>query len=865
MSLVSLLSGVGCAHCPQNQLGGRGLAHPKIKPTGPDKAPLYILGGDASQQEDAEGIPFGGEEGARLRKFFAQHKQHTIRWGLTLRCAGSGHQEAYLTAARAACHPLAQADLEACGPRVVVAVGARSLQALAGRGADLQTWRGLPFTTQLGSRPTWCIGIYPNSFIRQWGTEERWRNPAISVLESDLRVVLELLGRERPSPRIDFERIRFHDDPLPALQKLAEAPHVGLDLETSPGLYPNESQARILTVALWSPTAHAVLPITWPDRPSQEAVFIKWLHEYRGELIAHNAQFELVWLLAHYGPETVLTGKRWHDSAAAARVAFNRESPASLDAVCRIQLGAWLKEVTQVDPLQWRSTPWDQFARYNLLDAAACYYLGDSFDVWGSPSLEYKRLCEAEVTTALMELAPLPVAHEELAAQRIRLNKELQNTRRMVADLEEVKAYERRTQTSFDVGSPEHVAALVGSSSSKEETLETLDHPAIPHVLQFRRLDKIRTTYLEGWMNVLGDDGALHPRYSPLRVATGRLSSEHPNIQNVPKRRDKWVRQLINPGPGYAVLSLDYSQIELRVLASVSGDPVLIQELWERADLHTRWADRVLELHPPVWDRLRATYGTSDEAKLRKALRDEVKRGITFALPYGAGAGTPGRILHLPTSVSERINAEYWTHYPILKRWQNAQRDTYAATGTVVIPTTHRIRAALLSGNEPINNPIQGAASDIVVAAMTRLAKRALCEGDPYLLPRINIHDDLTFIVPEPRTTDYVRTIGEEMVRIVFPYIQRVPYVVEAQAGPNWYEQSVVASIDSTECGHRRPRTPPFASPPPAETVLGDSWGSLALCGSGAPGTGRALRRPARIPLRRSLRSGEDHSGENPG
>ncbi len=841
------------------------MTHPKIRPIGSDKAPLYILGGDASLQEDTDGEPFSGLEGDRLRKFFTQHGQRTIRWGLTLRCAGAGHQETYLSVARAACQPLAMADIEACGPRVVVAVGSRALQALAGRNADLQTWRGLPFVTQIGSRPTWCVSIYSHDFIRRWGPEERHQNPAIGVLESDLRGALDLLGRDRPPPPVNFAQIALQGDSPDALRRLAHVPRVGIDIETSPGLYPNDPEARILSVALWSPEAHVVLPITWPDRSSQQNAFVAWLREYRGELIAHNAQFELVWLLAHYGPETVLTGKRWHDSQAAARIAFCRESPASLDAVCRIRLGSWLKSVTRVDPLQWRTTPWELFRRYNLLDAVACFHLGNSFDVWGDSSLEYTRLCDTEVTAALMELAPLPVRREELAAQQLQIGKQLQDLRRTIADLPEVRTHEHRTQTPFDPGSPEHVSSLVGTASSQEEVLEGLAHPAVPHILQFRRLDKIRTTYLEGWLGVLGTDNALHPRYSPLRVATGRLSSEHPNIQNVPKRRDRWVRRLISPGPGWSVLSLDYSQIEIRVLASVSGDPVLLQELWEHADLHTRWTERVLELHPPTWERLRETYGTADEAKLRKALRDEVKRGITFALPYGAGPGTPGRILHLPAAISERISADYWARYPVLKRWQYAQRDTYSATGCVMIPTTRRTRAALLSGNEPINNPIQGAASDIVVGAMVRLAKRALCESDPSLLPRINIHDDLTFIVPESRIADYAQTIGEEMVRIVYPHVQRVPYVVEAQAGPDWYEQSPVTTIDSIEYGHRRVRGTPTPSTPSTETVCGDAWGSLTLHSEGAPGAGCARGRPPHISLRRPVGRGKDDASENPG
>lgn len=860
MSLLSLLGGKGCAHCPQDQ-PQTGLTHPKIRAIGPEKAPLYILGGDADQQEDREGVPFAGPDGDRLRAALAAQRVRAVRWGLTMRCHGGSHSEPYLQAARGACQHLLQTDLQQCGPKVILAVGARALQALAGPKADLQTWRGLPFPVELGEHRAWGIGLYPEAFLRKWGEGDRRRNPTIPVWESDLRTALKLLGEDRPRAPVRLDQIRCTMDVATGMRLLLQEPVVGMDIETSPGLYPHEPGAQILTVALWSPRAHAVLAVNWPGMPPQKDLFARWLRSYQGQLIAHNAQFELTWLIAQFGPAVVLEGKRWHDSAAGARVAFQRESPQSLDAACRIQLGSWVKDITDVDPLQWRSIPWETFARYNLLDAAACYHLGEALNLYQSTHLDYDRLCETIVANALMEVAPLPLDHALLDTELARMQQEIRGLHEQIAALPEVQAHMRETGRVFDPASPEHVAKLIGESSSSEEVLEQCKHPVGPLVLQLRRIDKIRATYLEGWRSVAGSDGALHPRYSCLRVATGRLNSEHPNIQNVPKRRDRWVRKLIHPGPGYHVLSMDYSQVEVRVLASLSGDPVLIQELWERADLHTRWADRVLELYPPVWDRLLATYGTTDEAKLRKALRDEVKRGITFSLPYGASAQSPGRNLHLPAKISEAISAEYWSRYPVLKRWQLAQRDRYAATGCIEVPSTGRLRAALLSGNEPINNPVQGSASDIVVAAMIRLAKTALERGDPCLMPRINIHDDLTFFVPEARVLEYAESIGAEMVRITFPAIQKVPYVVEAQAGPNWGQQSFVCTIDSTDHGHRRVRgTPAAPALSPAE-LFGPAWGSLRIDCAGAPGTDPAPRSTARIPLRGALRGGEDHAG----
>jgi DNA polymerase I-like protein with 3'-5' exonuclease and polymerase domains len=717
----------------------------------------------------------------------------------------------------------------------------------------------------VGTKPTWVVGVYDASFVRRWGPLDPQRNPALPVVAADLRRATELLGQERPAQPADLLKYKPSEDVAGALVRLQTAPYVGIDIETT-GLWPHEQGAQVLTVALWTPKVGVVLPIHWPGITSQKDLFEGWLRAFSGRLIAHNAQFELVWLLKLFGAQTVLSGKRWDDSMAAARIDHCRESPLSLDACARLHLGVWVKGVTEVDPLRWRTTSWAQFARYNLLDAAASYLLGDHFNVWEDETLEYQRLCQASVTVALMENAALPVDTPFLETQRNAQTQVVADSVDQARAIPEVLAWEHRTGKTLDLNSPEQVATFLGLPSATEEVLDAApDHPLIPLVLQLRRAEKLRSTYLDGWLSALGGDCALHPRYSTMRVATGRLSSEHPNIQNVPKRRDKWIRSAIRPAADELILSLDYSQIELRVLAALSEETVLIQELWEGADLHTRWTDRVLALHPPTWDRLRQTYATRDEKKLRKALRDEVKRGITFALPYGASPKSPGRILSLPEGISERISAEFWEHYPTLKRWQRIQRDKYVASGAVVIPTTGRARHALLGGNEPINNTIQGSASDIVVAAMVRITKLALTQDDPYLLPRINVHDDLTFVVPAAHLTAYAATIGEEMVRIVYPHIQRVPYVLEAQAGPSWGDQTFVATYSSTDYGHRRERRPTSASSLSPKNVLGDAWGSLTFSGHSFGSTDEAPRLPPHIPLRRAYGGGEDHAGAHPG
>lgn len=816
MSILHILNARGCDACRLDQLE-RTLQHPKLPPSGAAHPDIYILGDNPGLKEDTEGQHFCGSGGDLIRRHLWQQGIQNLRWGNIVRC----HTANILPHDIESCGSLTEDDLKAHTPKVLLLAGNAALKwAVEGeKSKSIGDWRGLSIPMQVGTNRFWAVPVYPPLSVVRAGSS--FESPMRSLFIRDLELAITLTNQPPPPAPVDFKNTRFVDPRPENLIKLLAQPTLGLDIETT-GLDPHHTEARILSAAFYSPNICVAFPVEHPEGPSQLSILSYILSTYRGKIIAHHLAFELSWLFQWIGMQ-ILHQKEWHDSMCGLRRVLSRQTPLGLDDGCRIILGSRPKEVTRFDPVAWEGQPVKKLLYYNAIDARATYELGTRLNLFQWNDLEYKRLREVTITTSIMTHRGVPIHVPKLKELTQTYDQKISELKHHIAEHSLVKAFERATGVSFNPGSHPQVKQLLGVPNGTEEALLQCKHPLVPQIIEFHRISKLHSTYLVGWESLL-KGSLLRPRYKVCHVITGRLSSEQPNIQNIPKRRDKWIREPVCPGPGYGILSLDYSQAELRMVAALSKDKTLIQDLWSGADLHSHWADRILELYPPIQDRLKKIYETDDPKRLYKALRDEVKRGITFALPYGSSELNPGIVLSIPEQTSKRISSEFWTRYPGLHQWQENQRRHYRQTGVIIMPTTGRERIALVSGNEPINNPVQGSTSDIVVAAMTRLAKKAFREEDVHLIPILNVHDDLTFIVPDGAESEYALKIAEEMVRLVHPLLEVVPYVVEASYGTDWYHQRVIGEYSSVQFGHRRPRgTTPISEVSP-DNFLGSDW-----------------------------------------
>jgi len=295
-------------------------------------------------------------------------------------------------------------------------------------------------------------------------------------------------------------------------------------------------------------------------------------------------------------------------------------------------------------------------------------------------------------------------------------------------------------------------------------------------ILEFREQSKLRSTYVEALPRQVGADGRVHTRFNQAVTATGRLSSSDPNLQNVPTRTElgREVRRAFVADPGRLLLAADYSQIELRVLAHLSGDPALAAAFAAGHDIHRATAALVFRVDPEAV--------TSEQRRAAKT--------INFGLIYGMGAYALGRDLGVPPGEAQGFIDAYFAGMPKVREWLDATRDEARRTGKV---TTMFGRVRWISGLDSrnaavrgnaermaINAPVQGTAADLIKLAMIRL-DRALGAGTTHLL--LQVHDELVLEVDEGERASAAAEVRAAMEGVAE---LRVALRADTGAGRSW-------------------------------------------------------------------------------
>lgn len=323
-----------------------------------------------------------------------------------------------------------------------------------------------------------------------------------------------------------------------------------------------------------------------------------------------------------------------------------------------------------------------------------------------------------------------------------------------------------------------------GQASTSQDTLEKLAgrHPVVDSVLEFRKLEKMRSTYLDPLPRLMDGNGRIHTTFNQKATATGRLSSSNPNLQNIPVRGDlgKRMRTCFIANQGNALVSADYSQVELRVLAHMSQDKALLEAFRNGEDIHARTAALVYDLAP---DQV-----SPDQRRNAKT--------INFGLIYGMGAQKLGQDLKISTSEAKEFIARYFSRLTGLKEFYESVEATAKKQGYVttlggrrrLLPDIHSPngQAYALARRQAINTVIQGSAADIIKLAMLAVAADdQLRDHEARLL--LQVHDELLLEVPEAsaraagaRVADLMSAVkpgGEPL---------SVPLVVDWGVGQNW-------------------------------------------------------------------------------
>ena len=318
-----------------------------------------------------------------------------------------------------------------------------------------------------------------------------------------------------------------------------------------------------------------------------------------------------------------------------------------------------------------------------------------------------------------------------------------------------------------------------GGRSTDADVLEALaDKHELPRVvLAYRELDKLKGTYIDALPRYVNPEtGRIHTRFDQAVAATGRLASSDPNLQNIPIRTElgRGIRAAFVAPPGHVILSADYSQIELRVLAHLSGDPELCDAFSTGADVHARTAALILG---KVEDQV-----TAEERRAAKT--------INFGVIYGMGDSALAKQLGIPREQAARFIAAYFQRYAGVARFMEKTVED-ARQGEAVrtllgrrrfLPNLHSANRGLRFEAERVarNTPIQGTAADILKLAMVELGPDDAAPGARMVL---TVHDELVFEVPQSQA----RVAGEQIrERMAGALKLAVPLVVDVGSGPSW-------------------------------------------------------------------------------
>ncbi len=341
--------------------------------------------------------------------------------------------------------------------------------------------------------------------------------------------------------------------------------------------------------------------------------------------------------------------------------------------------------------------------------------------------------------------------------------------------------HELRDVLFEDLGLPPSKKVKDGWSTASGVLEKLIDlHPLPGKVLEYRALDKLRSTYLKKLPSYVAEDGRIHSTFNQAVAATGRLSSVDPNLQNIPVRTvtGRRIREAFVPAEGTVFLSADYSQVELRVLAHFTEDPVLMQAFENGEDIHQRTALEIFGLDP---------------SELTVAHRSAAK-AINFGLLYGMSAFRLAGDLDVPQSQAQAYMDAYFARMPSVKGWIEQTKESARETGHVdtlfgrrrIIPEIHApaFNERMAGEREAVNTVIQGTAADLIKLAMLRV-QGALDASDLKARVLLQVHDELLLEVPENEVDAVTKLVTEEMTGVKG---LKVPLMVNTAVGSNWNE-----------------------------------------------------------------------------
>ena len=386
-----------------------------------------------------------------------------------------------------------------------------------------------------------------------------------------------------------------------------------------------------------------------------------------------------------------------------------------------------------------------------------------------------------------MESIGFNINQNMLDELKVKFDSEIEKTQKEIYEL---------ADEEFNISSPKQLGKILFEKldlpvikktktgySTNQEVLEKLmdKHDIIPKIMYYRQITKINSTYVEGLKNVIDEDGRIHSNFNQTVTTTGRLSSTDPNLQNIPVRHElgREIRKAFIPlEEGDTIVSCDYSQIELRVLAHIAGDENMIDAFKHHSDIHTKTASEVFKV--PV-----------DE--VTPLMRSRAK-AVNFGIVYGISAFSLSQDLKIPKKEAQEYMDIYFERYPKIKGYLESVIDEAEANGYVLTILNRRRYIPENSASNKIvkalgqrlamNAPIQGSAADIIKIAMINVYNK-LNEKELKSKLMLQVHDELILNVKEDEFEEVKNLVIDEMENAVK---LKVALDVDVNTGKTWYE-----------------------------------------------------------------------------
>ncbi|MEO9512694.1 MAG: DNA polymerase I [Flavobacteriaceae bacterium] len=579
------------------------------------------------------------------------------------------------------------------------------------------------------------------------------------------------------------------------LNKLMSQTSVCFDTETTSI---NPLEAELVGIAFsWEAKKGFYVPF-----PVEKEACMKILEQFRPffesetiEKIGQNLKYDIK-VMKNYGVE--VKGKLFDTMLA--HYLINPDMRHNMDVLAETYLNYTPVSITELigkkgkNQLSMRDVPVEKQTEYASEDADITLQLAQHFRPELASAKTEKLFKEIEV--------PLLRVLADMEMEGINLNESFLNDLSTELDTDikslEQKIYEAAGE-EFNIASPKQLGEILfdkmklvdkpkktktGQYSTAEDVLSYLakDHEIIQNVLDYRGLAKLKSTYVDALPNeVQKHSGRVHTDYMQTVAATGRLSSNNPNLQNIPIRteRGRQVRKAFVPrDENHVLLAADYSQIELRIIAALSEEDTMIQAFKNGEDIHASTASRVFNV--PIEEVTREQRGNA--------------KTVNFGIIYGVSAFGLSNQTDLSRSEAKELIETYYKTYPKLRNYMGEQVDFARDNGYVqTVLGRRRYLKDINAGNQvvrgaaernAVNAPIQGSAADIIKIAMINIHKK-LSDGGYKTKMLLQVHDELVFDCYKPELEEMKLLIKSEMENA---YSLAVPLDVEVGIGENWLE-----------------------------------------------------------------------------